>query len=86
MAVFSGNLKIASQIAPEEATDKLCPRTPHLTLVVQTILLSILDVLHIHEAIDVETNTDLDNDWSFITQKLIIELNRKNYLIIGQNI
>ena len=34
--------------------------------------------------VDNETSTDLDNDRSLITQKLIIELNRKTYLIIGQ--
>ena len=34
-------------------------------------------MLYIHRAVDVETNTDLDNDWSLITRKLITEPNQK---------
>ena len=86
IAVFSGIQKIAWQNSLEEASDKLCSYSAHFTLVVPTILLSNLYLLHIDRVVDIENNTDLDSHWSIITQKLIIQLNHKTYLIIRQYI
>ena len=49
IAVFSGIQSIASQNSAEEASDNLCSNSLHLTLLVQTNLLSSFFVLLIHK-------------------------------------
>ena len=49
IAVFSGIQPIASQNSADEASDNLCSNSVHLTLLVQTNLLSSFYVLLIHK-------------------------------------